>query len=206
MSGYKVVLATDGKQGLVKFNEGNFDLCILDVMLPQKDGFALAEDIRKVNATVPIVFLTAKSMTEDRIRGFKAGADDYLTKPFSTEELLLRLEAILKRSKGTTITNKDKFNIGKFTFDYPNYLLIAPGEEQKLTKKEAEILKLLCAQKGDVIPRELVLNMIWGDDNYFNGRSLDVFLTKIRKYLKSDPNVSIVNVHGVGFKLQVAEN
>jgi DNA-binding response OmpR family regulator len=206
MSGYKVVLATDGKQGLVKFNEGNFDLCILDVMLPQKDGFALAEDIRKVNATVPIVFLTAKSMTEDRIRGFKAGADDYLTKPFSTEELLLRLEAILKRSKGTTITNKDKFNIGKFTFDYPNYLLIAPGEEQKLTKKEAEILKLLCAQKGDVLPRELVLNMIWGDDNYFNGRSLDVFLTKIRKYLKSDPNVSIVNVHGVGFKLQVAEN
>jgi DNA-binding response OmpR family regulator len=206
MSGYKVVLATDGKQGLVKFNEGNFDLCILDVMLPQKDGFALAEDIRKVNATVPIVFLTAKSMTEDRIRGFKAGADDYLTKPFSTEELLLRLEAILKRSKGITITNKDKFNIGKFTFDYPNYLLIAPGEEQKLTKKEAEILKLLCAQKGDVIPRELVLNMIWGDDNYFNGRSLDVFLTKIRKYLKSDPNVSIVNVHGVGFKLQVAEN
>jgi DNA-binding response OmpR family regulator len=206
MSGYKVVLATDGKQGLVRFNEGNFDLCILDVMLPQKDGFALAEDIRKVNATVPIVFLTAKSMTEDRIRGFKAGADDYLTKPFSTEELLLRLEAILKRSKGTTITNKDKFNIGKFTFDYPNYLLTAPGEEQKLTKKEAEILKLLCAQKGDVIPRELVLNMIWGDDNYFNGRSLDVFLTKIRKYLKSDPNVSIVNVHGVGFKLQVAEN
>ncbi len=206
MSGYKVVLATDGKQGLVKFNEGNFDLCILDVMLPQKDGFALAEDIRKVNAAVPIVFLTAKSMTEDRIRGFKAGADDYLTKPFSTEELLLRLEAILKRSKGTTITNKDKFSIGKFTFDYPNYLLSAPGEEQKLTKKEAEILKLLCAQMGDVIPRELVLNMIWGDDNYFNGRSLDVFLTKIRKYLKSDARVSIVNVHGVGFKLQVTEN
>lgn len=202
MSGYKVVLASDGKMGLKQFNEGKYDLCLLDVMLPHKDGFSLAEDIRKANKEIPIIFLTAKSMTEDKIKGFRAGGDDYITKPFSSEELLLRIEAILKRSKPAISQNKDEYSIGKYVFDYPNFTLRLDGLEQRLTKKEAEILKLLCAHKNEVLPRELVLNMIWGDDNYFNGRSLDVFLTKIRKYLKEDPNVSIVNVHGVGFRLQ----
>lgn len=204
MSGYKVVLATDGKQGLKQFNEGKFDMCLLDVMLPHKDGFSLAEDIRKANAEIPIIFLTAKSMTEDKIKGFRSGGDDYITKPFSTEELLLRIEAILKRSKPGRSVQKDHFAIGNYSFDASNYTLKLGGTEQRLTKKESEILKLLCAHINEVLPRELVLNMIWGDDNYFNGRSLDVFLSKIRKYLKDDPSVSITNVHGVGFRLQVA--
>lgn len=203
MSGYKVVLATDGKQGLQQFSEGEYDLCILDVMLPQKDGFTLAEDIRKINTDIPIIFLTAKNMTEDRIKGFKSGADDYITKPFSTEELMLRIDAILKRINPLKQREqKDFFTIGKFTFNYPNYTLVFDNkQEQKLTKKEAEVLKLLCVHKGQVLPRELVLNMIWGDDSYFNGRSLDVFITRLRKYLKADEKVSITNIHGVGFKL-----
>ncbi|MFZ5554889.1 MAG: response regulator transcription factor [Bacteroidota bacterium] len=203
MNGYKVSLASDGKQGLKLFNESKFDLCILDVMLPHKDGFSLAEDIRKTNTDIPIMFLTAKSMTDDRIKGFKSGGDDYMTKPFSTEELLLRMEAILKRSKpGATVSAKDLFQLGSYEFDFNNFRLSRNGEEQKLTKKEAEILRLLCTRRGEVLPRELVLNMIWGDDNYFNGRSLDVFITKLRKYLKDDSSVSISNIHGVGFKLQ----
>jgi len=203
MNGYKVVLASDGKTGLKQFNEQEFDLCILDVMLPHKDGFSLAEDIRKTNTEVPIMFLTAKSMTDDRIKGFKSGGDDYMTKPFSTEELLLRIEAILKRSKpGTAAKAKDIFQLGSYVFDFNNFHLSHNGEQQKLTRKEAEILRLLCTRKGEVLPRELVLNMIWGDDNYFNGRSLDVFITKLRKYLKDDPSVTITNIHGVGFKLQ----
>jgi DNA-binding response OmpR family regulator len=206
MNGYKVVLATDGKQGLKQFNDVHFDLCLLDVMLPHKDGFSLAEDIRKVNETVPIIFLTAKSMTEDRIKGFRSGGDDYITKPFSTEELLLRIEAVLKRSLPGTKVAKDQFTIGEYTFDSVNYLLKRADQEQRLTRKESEILKLLCAHMNEVLPRELVLNMIWGDDNYFNGRSLDVFLSKIRKYLKDDPDVSIINVHGVGFRLQTTKS
>jgi DNA-binding response OmpR family regulator len=203
MNGYKVALATDGKQGLQLFGENEYDLCILDVMLPHKDGFSLAEDIRKLNKEIPIVFLTAKNMTEDKIKGFKTGGDDYITKPFSTEELMLRIEAILKRINPTKQKQeKDVFTIGKFTFNYPNYLLVFDNtHEQKLTKKEAEVLKLLCAHKGEVLPREIVLNMIWGSDTYFNGRSLDVFITRLRKYLKADENVSITNIHGVGFKL-----
>lgn len=202
MSGYKVHLASDGKMGLKQFNEGKYDLCVLDVMLPQKDGFSLAEDIRKADDKIPIVFLTAKSMTEDKIKGFRVGADDYITKPFSTEEFLLRIEAVLKRSNNLSHNDKkDKYDIGKYVFDAANYVLSLDGQDQKLTKKEAEILKLLCSHKGEVLQRELVLNMIWGDDNYFNGRSLDVFITKLRKYLKQDVKVSIQNIHGVGFKL-----
>ena len=202
MNGYKVHLASDGKSGLKQFNEGKYDLCVLDVMLPHKDGFSLAEDIRQSDTEVPIIFLTAKSMIEDKIKGFKSGADDYITKPFSTEELLLRIEVVLKRRSSIPQEfKKDRYEIGKYIFDAANYTLTLDGKEQKLTKKESEILKLLCGRKGDVLPRELVLNMIWGDDNYFNGRSLDVFITKLRKYLKEDEKVNIVNVHGVGFKL-----
>ena len=203
MNVYKVHLCSDGKMGLKQFNEGEYDLCILDVMLPHKDGFTLAEDIRKINKSVPIVFLTAKSMTEDKIKGFKSGGDDYITKPFSTEEFLLRVEAILKRSgKSEEKKSNSNYIIGTYEFESENYLLKRNGSEQKLTKKEAEVLKLLCQHKGNVLPRELVLNMVWGDDTYFNGRSLDVFITKLRKYLKDDEAIKITNVHGVGFKLE----
>ncbi len=204
--GYNVHLCRDGKEGLKKFNEHSYDLCVLDVMLPSKDGFSLAEDIRTTNALVPIVFLTAKSQTEDRIAGFKAGGDDYLTKPFSHEELILRIEAILRRThgrKGDNPRDRDQFEVGAYTFDHRNLVLSHPSEERKLTKKEADVLRLLCLHADQVLPRELVLNMVWGDDTYFLGRSLDVFISRLRKYLKLDPKVAIVNVHGVGFKLVV---
>jgi DNA-binding response OmpR family regulator len=203
--GFTVHLCRDGKEGLRKFNEQPYDLCVLDVMLPQKDGFSLAEDIRMVNALVPIVFLTAKSQTEDRIAGFKAGGDDYLTKPFSHEELILRIEAILRRTQGKEdeARERDRFDVGDYTFDHRNLMLSHPTEERKLTKKEAEVLRLLCLHADQVLPRELVLNMVWGDDTYFLGRSLDVFISRLRKYLKLDPKVQIVNVHGVGFKLVI---
>lgn len=203
--GYTVHLVRDGKEGLKKFNEQPYDLCVLDVMLPGKDGFSLAEDIRLTNAQVPIVFLTAKSQTEDRIAGFKAGGDDYLTKPFSHEELVLRVEAILRRTLGKTDDSRarEQFEVGDYTFDHRNLMLSHPTEERKLTKKEADVLRLLCLHADQVLPRELVLNMVWGDDTYFLGRSLDVFISRLRKYLKLDPKVQIVNVHGVGFKLVV---
>ncbi len=203
--GYAVHLCRDGKEGLKYFNEHPYDLCVLDVMLPQKDGFSLAEDIRLTDQRVPIVFLTAKSQTEDRIAGFKAGGDDYLTKPFSHEELILRIEAILRRTKGSgeDPRSRELFTIGAYTFDHRNLQLKHPDEERKLTKKEADVLRLLCMHRDQVLPRELVLNMVWGDDTYFLGRSLDVFISRLRKYLKHDPTVQIMNVHGVGFKFQV---
>jgi DNA-binding response OmpR family regulator len=203
--GYAVHLCRDGKEGLKYFNEHPYDLCVLDVMLPQKDGFSLAEDIRLTDRKVPIVFLTAKSQTEDRIAGFKAGGDDYLTKPFSHEELILRIEAILRRTQGKEDDprERDRFELGDYTFDHRNLMLSHPSEERKLTKKEAEVLRLLCLHADQVLPRELVLNMVWGDDTYFLGRSLDVFISRLRKYLKLDPKVQIVNVHGVGFKLVI---
>ncbi|MEZ4757695.1 MAG: response regulator transcription factor [Flavobacteriales bacterium] len=202
--GYHVTLCRDGKEGLRKFNEMAHDLCVLDVMLPQKDGFSLAEDIRLVDRAVPIVFLTAKSQVDDRIAGFKAGGDDYLTKPFSHEELILRIEAILRRTHGREPEQgRERFELGEFTFDHRNLMLSHPTEERKLTRKEADVLRLLCLHREQVLPRELVLNMVWGDDTYFLGRSLDVFISRLRKYLKPDPKVQIVNVHGVGFKLVV---
>ena len=203
--GYAVHLCRDGKEGLKYFNEHSYDLCVLDVMMPHKDGFSLAEDIRSVNEQVPIVFLTAKSQTEDRITGFKAGGDDYLTKPFSHEELALRIDAILRRTqgKGDDKRKRDVFELGDYTFDQRDLNLKHPTEDRKLTRKEADVLRLLCLHQDQVLPRELVLNMVWGDDTYFLGRSLDVFISRLRKYLKHDPRVQIVNVHGVGFKLQV---
>lgn len=201
--GYEVHLCKDGKEGLNYFNQNDYDLCILDVMLPHKDGFSLAQDIRKTS-NVPIVFLTAKSMTEDKVAGFKAGADDYITKPFGREEFLLRIQAILKRT-GNNDSESEKpkvYEIGNYTYDYENYRLITKDFEKILTKKEADVLKLLCEQRGKVLERELLTNMVWGDDNYFVGRSLDVFITKLRKYLSLDPTVKITNVHGVGFKLE----
>ncbi len=202
MNGYHVHLESNGKDGLKAFNEKAYDLCVFDVMMPEKDGFSLAEDIRLINQDIPIFFLTAKSMTEDRIQGFKSGGDDYLTKPFSTEEFLLRVEALLKRTGKSSVGSQNEYDLGTLTFDYANFKLLGKDYEQKLTKKEAEILKLLCQHKNQVIQRELVLNMVWGDDSYYLGRSLDVFITKLRKYLKQDETVKITNVHGVGFKLE----
>ena len=203
IEGYHVHLSRDGKDGLKAYNEAKYDLCILDVMLPKKDGFSLAEDIRKLSIEVPIVFLTAKSMTEDKIKGFKAGADDYITKPFSMDEFSLRIEAILKRTGSISAKKSNGFALGKYFFDSSNYKLsIGETEIKKLTKKEADILRILCEQKGNVVERDLILNLVWGDDSYFNGRSLDVFITKLRKYLKEDDAINIKNVHGVGFVIE----
>lgn len=205
--GYSVSLCSDGMEGLKKFNEAVFHLCILDVMMPKKDGFSLAQDIRKINTEIPILFLTAKNQVEDRVAGFKAGGDDYLTKPFSTEEFLLRVRAILKRvNLLEPVVVETLFNLGNLVFDSENYKITsADGEEQKLTKKESKILLLLVQNKNKVLTRDIVLNAVWGQDDYFVGRSLDVFITKLRKYLKSEENVIINNIHGVGFKLEINE-
>jgi len=203
MNGYTVHLATDGKEGLKKFNSDTYHMCIFDVMMPEKDGFSLAKDVRKIDKDVPILFLTAKSQIEDKVEGFKSGGDDYLTKPFSSEELLLRIHALLRRANVEIAEDDHLFEIGSYTFDTDNYLLKHTNFEKKLTKKEADILKLLCKNKNKVLPRDIVLNSVWGQDDYFVGRSLDVFITKLRKYLKEDESISILNVHGVGFKLEV---
>jgi two-component system OmpR family response regulator len=205
--GFKVHLAKDGKEGLLQFNKEKYDLCLLDVMMPKKDGFSLAEDIRKTDSAVPIVFLTARGLAEDKIKGFKLGADDYITKPFSNEELVLRIKAILKRhpQMQEQSADKSKIAIGKYLFDFANYELKFEEKKRKLTKREAELLKLFCEHRGQLLERELIANMIWGDDSYFVGRSMDVFITKLRKYLSDDPALSIINVHGVGFRLEGAE-
>lgn len=206
--GYSTDLEKDGFAGFQKFYNGGYDLCILDVMLPKKDGFTLAEDIRKIDAQVPILFLTAKSLTEDKIKGFKSGADDYLTKPFSFDELDLRIKAILKRAQpgdSESVVKRDVFELGQFEFDYPNLVLKHPKQEKLLTKKEADLLRMLCMHQDQVLTREMALTVVWGSDDYFLGRSMDVFITKLRKYLKYDPRIKIMNVHGVGFKLIVDE-
>ena len=206
---YETVLCKDGVHGLNTFKSTHFDLCILDVMLPKKDGFSLAEDIRIINEFIPIVFLTAKSLSEDRIKGFKSGCDDYITKPFSTEELSLRIDVILKRCMvKDRLTLQDKlevYQIGIFEFDYSNMSLTSTESKYSLTRKEADLLKLLCESRNVILKRETALKAIWGDDDYFIGRSMDVFITKLRKYLKEDPRISITNIHGTGFKLEVTE-
>jgi DNA-binding response OmpR family regulator len=202
--GYQVSLATDGVEALKRFNEQPYHLCVFDVMMPRKDGFTLAKDIRKINSDIPILFLTAKSMTEDKIEGFNAGGDDYLTKPFSVEELNLRIKSLLKRVNiRTEIPEEKVFNVSNFVFDTENLTLTLDGKVQSLTKKEAQILKLLFKFKNQVLPRDVILNTVWGQDDYFVGRSLDVFITKLRKYLKADESIVILNIHGVGFKLEL---
>lgn len=199
--GYNTTLKINGEEGYEAFAKGGFDFIILDVMMPLKDGFTLAKEIRAIDKETPILFLTAKSMKEDTLKGFSSGADDYMTKPFSMEELLARMKAILRRSASEGPKEKDTFTIGEFTFDYPRQKLLHDGEEQKLTTKENELLKLLCHTRGDVLERSHALKAVWGDDNYFNGRSMDVYIAKLRKYLKKDESIEIVNVHGKGFKL-----
>ncbi len=205
ISNYDVLLATDGIAGMEFFKNGDFDLCILDIMLPFKDGFTIAEEIRQKNPEIPIIFLTAKTMEKDRIRGLKIGADDYITKPFSTEELSLRIEAILRRSKYSIIKNDlpSVFTIGTYNFDYNNHILSSEKREVRLTRKEAEVLRLLSINMNNLVRREVALKNIWGEDDYFMGRSMDVYITKLRKFLADDPNVSIVNIPRTGFKLEV---
>ncbi|PHR46364.1 MAG: DNA-binding response regulator [Fluviicola sp.] len=205
-NGYEVTLCSDGLEGFKRYNEDTYHMCILDVMMPKKDGFTLAKDIRKMDKDVPILFLTAKSMTEDKVEGFNAGGDDYLTKPFSTDELAVRVKALLRRVNiGDEEESSGEEQIGTYVFDKTNFILRTEGFEKKLTKKEAQILKMLCKFKNQVLPREIVLNGVWGQDDYFVGRSLDVFITKLRKYLSEDEHVEIENVHGIGFKLVVKE-
>ncbi|NPD84302.1 response regulator transcription factor [Lentimicrobium sp. L6] len=208
MLGYETVLRNDGEEGLEAFKENEFSLCILDVMMPKKDGFRLAKDIRAINADIPLIFLTAKSLKEDRIAGFKAGCDDYITKPFSTEELSLRIGAILKRSEIQYRQKKipDIFELGTIQFDHKNMILIHGGKDYSLTRKEAALLKLLAENKNQLVEREYALEKIWGSSDYFIGRSMDVFIAKLRKMLKIDPNITITNVHGTGFKLEVSDN
>lgn len=201
--GYPTARATDGQEGWQMFVDGEYDLCIFDVMMPRKDGFSLAKEVRMSGRDVPIVFLTAKSMKEDTIQGFRLGADDYITKPFDRDELLLRIEAILRRYRRTNAPQDEPnvFVVGTYTFDYEHQQLSRGGETARLTSKESELLKLLCQNLNQPISRSFALKVIWGDDTYFNARSMDVYITKLRKHLKDDPEVQIMNLHGEGFKL-----
>lgn len=202
INGYDVILCEDGLKGLETYKTSSFDLCILDIMLPYVDGFDIAKSIRLMDKNIPILFLSAKSLQEDKIEGLKIGADDYITKPFSMEELLLRIEVFLKRTKKEN-ANNHPINIGIFEFNPQELYLEALGNKKSLTRKESDLLKYLCQYKNVVRKREEILIDLWGDDDYFKGRSLDVFISKLRKYLKTDPNIDIINYHGVGFKLEI---
>lgn len=201
--GYQSVLTTNGKEAWDQFQKDRFDLCLLDVMMPVKDGFTLAREIRSADKNIPIVFLTAKSMKEDTIEGFTVGGDDYITKPFSMEELQLRITAILRRVKNQSLrqSEQNEFKIGKFTFTYADRVLMMGGKKQELTTKEADLLKLLCLNSNDVVDRNFALRTVWHNDSYFSARSMDVYISKLRKYLSGDPKVEILNIHGRGFKL-----
>lgn len=205
LKGYQLIHSTDGINGLAEFNKHSFDLCILDIMLPKLDGFSLAEKIRERNTQIPILFLTARSLPEDKLKGFKTGGDDYITKPFNFEELLSRIEVFLKRN---SISSNDIsiFSIGKTIFDYNNLTLNSLDNKYNLTQKEADILKIFYQNPNTIIKRDILLNKVWGDNDYFIGRSLDVFIVKLRKYLVDEPCIEIQNVHGVGFKLVLKTN
>jgi DNA-binding response OmpR family regulator len=202
--GFVTTLCVNGLEAIEKFRPGLFDFCILDIMMPVKDGFDVAEEIRAQDKKVPILFLTARSMQEDKLRGFQLGADDYITKPFSMEELLFRIQAIQRRMDDQTHPapqGESMYQIGGYQFDYHRQTLTYRKKEQKLTSKEAGLLKLLCIHANQVLDRSTALREIWNDDSYFNARSMDVYIVKLRKYLRDDPNVELINVHGVGFKL-----
>ena len=200
---YDATLCKDGEEGYREFLKNKFDICVLDVMMPRKDGFTLCGDIKQVNPDMPVIFLTAKALKEDVIDGFKLGADDYITKPFSMEELTYRIDAILHRVKGKQRNEEVIVSIGRFTFDRNKQIIAIDGEKRKLTTKESELLSILYEHANDVLPRELALNKIWEDDNRVYARSMDVYITKLRKYLKADEEVEILNVHGEGYKLVI---
>ncbi|MCB0403010.1 MAG: response regulator transcription factor [Flavobacteriales bacterium] len=202
--GFHAVLAANGEEAFNLFAKGSYDLCLLDVMMPVKDGFTVAKEIRKINDSIPIIFLTAKSMKEDTLQGFQVGADDYITKPFSMEELLARINAVLRRTVGEEKQEEQtEFKLGKYTFDYTKRQLSLGDELQKLTSKENDLLRLLCLNQGKVLERTYALKAIWEDDNYFNARSMDVYIAKLRKHLKDDEAIEIMNVHGRGFRFVI---
>jgi two-component system OmpR family response regulator len=203
--GFLVDLARNGKLAYEQFNTKAYDFCIFDVMMPEMDGFTLAKEVRLIDPKIPILFLTAKSMKEDKLEGFETGADDYMTKPFAMEELLARINAILRRTSSDENEEDSLQTIGTITFDPVTRILHLKEEERKLTTKEGQLLNLLCKNRDDILDRQAALRAIWGDDNYFNGRSMDVYIAKLRKLLKEDPRIEILNVHGKGFKLIVHE-
>lgn len=202
-SNYEVVHCSDGKAGLDAFKNEDFDICILDIMMPKIDGFELATEIRKYNSDIPIIFLSAKTLKEDRIKGLRLGADDFLVKPFSIEELLLKIEIFLKRSHKNSFVDSPLYTIGKYQFDYTNYFLFNDDEKIGLTQREAELLKLFFDNKNTVLKREKILSTLWGNDDYFTGRSLDVFISRLRKFLINEKGISIENIHGVGFRFKM---
>lgn len=201
---YEVTHCTDGEMCFEAFKKDVFDICIFDIMMPKMDGFDLAENVRKINTDVPIIFLSAKTLKEDRIKGLRLGADDYLVKPFSIEELLLKIEIFLKRSQKSSISENVIYNIGKYQFDSKNYLIFNTSEKISLTQREAELLKLFLDNKNVVMKREEILKSLWGNDDYFMGRSLDVFISRLRKILASEKEIAIENLHGIGFRFTVA--
>mgnify|MGYP002713007776 CR=1 FL=1 len=201
MKGYQSYLFRDGKEGLAAFMAQSYDCCLLDVMMPKMDGFTLAKEIRKINSQIPFLFLTAKSMKDDKLKGFKIGADDYITKPFSMEELLMRLNVIFRRNDRSETTHSDVFQLGKYRFDNKNQLLINGEDTTRLTSKEADLLNLLCQNINSTLDRSAALKIIWGDDSYFNARSMDVYIAKLRKHLKDESKVRIITIHGQGFRL-----
>jgi two-component system OmpR family response regulator len=205
LNDYEVILERDGRLGLAAFQREKFDICLLDVMMPNMDGFTLAEEIRDINPDVPLFFLSAKTMKDDIIQGYKLGADDYITKPFDSEVLLLKIKAILKRNEEMHREEVNaEFDMGKYHFNPRLRELTIDGKIQVLSPKENELLKMLCEYKNDLLSREIALKKIWGSDTYFNGRSMDVYIAKLRKYLKEDSTIEIVNIHGNGFRLVAA--
>lgn len=203
--GYQVELARNGKHAYEKYTDGHFDFCIFDVMMPEMDGFTLAKEVRLIDPKVPILFLTAKAMKEDKLEGFESGADDYMTKPFTMEELLARIEAILRRTGTADNEESEMQQIGTIQYEPVSRILHLKDENKKLTTKEGQLLHLLCKNRNEVLDRQAALRAIWGDDNYFNGRSMDVYIAKLRKLLKEDERIEILNIHGKGFKLIVHE-
>jgi DNA-binding response OmpR family regulator len=204
MKGYEVKLCRDGIEGSDEYNRDKYSLCLVDIMMPKKNGFTFVREVRLKDNMIPVIFLTAKSLKEDRIEGFKAGCDDYVTKPFSIEELLLRINAVLRRSESAENDSiQTQFQIGKYFFDSKKQLLQLNRKKTELTTRETELLQILCINKNKVLDRETALKKIWGGDSYFNARSMDVFISRLRKYLNDDKNVSIINVHGRGYKLIV---
>ena len=199
--GYTVYLVTDGQQALETYHQGGIDACVLDIMMPIKDGFTVAKEIRRIDKQIPLLFLTARNLEADKLKGFEIGADDYLTKPFSMEELLARLNATIRRSFNEERPDKNVFHIGNFVFDYVHQTLTLGNDVQRLTAKECDLLRIFAINFGQLVDRTTTLQKIWKDDSYFAARSMDVYITKLRKFLKGDPSVEIVNVHGVGFKL-----
>lgn len=205
LNDYQVTWVDDGKFAMDKFRNGEYQICILDVMLPNVDGFTIGSEIRKINKEIPMVFLTAKTLKEDILKGYNVGADDYITKPFDTEVLLCKVQAIIKRQSTQPANNDVIFSVGSYTFDSKLRTIIREQVQQKLSPKESDLLKLLCQNKNELLSRETALRKIWGDNGYFTARSMDVFITKLRKYLADDPNIEIKNIHGSGFLLEIKD-